>query len=49
MPTQIIKPDKDAEIKRLKEEKEILIKVVVRHKPEMEGWINKNFRKGNER
>ena len=45
----IEKPDKDAEIKRLKEEKEILIKVVVRHKPEFELWIQKNFRKGNER
>ncbi len=43
------KPDKDAEINRLKEEKEILIKVVLRHKPEMEGWIKKNFRKGNTR
>ena len=37
------------ELSRLKEEKEILIKVVIRHKPEMEGWINKNFRQGKER
>lgn len=43
------KQDKDAEIKRLKEEKEILIKVVLRHKPEMEEWINKNFRQGKEK
>lgn len=33
------------ELSRLKEEKEILIKVVVRHKPELEGWIKKNFRR----
>lgn len=31
------------ELSRLKEEKEILIKVVLRHHPEMEGWIRKNF------
>ena len=49
MPTQIIKPDKDAEIKHLNEEKEILIKVVIRHNPAMEGWIKKNFRKGKEK
>ena len=43
------KQDKDSEIKRLKEEKEILIKVVVRHKPEMECWIQKNFRQGKDK
>ena len=37
------------QIKKLEEEKEILIKVVVRHKPELEGWIKKNFRKGKEK
>lgn len=37
------------ELSRLKEEKEILIKVVLRHHPEMEGWIRKNFGKVKEK
>ena len=33
----------DEEIKKLEQDREVLKSFIVRHHPEMEGWIRKNF------
>ena len=34
---------KNKDIEKLKQDREILKSFIVRHHPEMEGWIRKNF------
>ena len=33
------------DIEKLKQDREVLKSFIVRHHPEMEGWIRKNFRR----